>query len=282
MKKQIWLVIILAIVIIILAGFLILWPIKQPAKNTQNTNPPPVKVVQEGISVDSPKASETISSPVKITGTTNGGGWNGFEGQVGIVQLLDYKGNKIGEAILKATTDWTKPPVSFEANLTFKINNPGPATLFFSNENPSGLPDKDKKFGLSVVTSSSETMTVKPFFAKTGVTGSTCSVVFSVDRTVPKTDAVARAALEELLKGPTDSEKSAGFYSNINPGVKINSLTITNGVARVDFSKEMETTGGSCKVTEIRSEINFTLKQFPTVKSVIISINGRTEDILQP
>jgi len=40
--------------------------------------------------------------------------------------------------------------------------------------------------------------------------------------------------------------------------------------------------GGSCRVSAIRAEIIQTLKQFSTIKEVIISINNRTEDILQP
>lgn len=276
MSKLIWLLVILTIIIVILAGVL-LWPNNEPVNNNQQQ-----KV--EGIEVASPKANEEVSSPIKIIGTTNGGGWNGFEGQVGTVQLLDYKGNKVASGILKATTDWTKPLVSFESTLTFETKITGPMTLLFSNENPSGMPSKDKKFGLPVkIKSSGETTIVKAFFAKKEVTGSTCSVVFPVDRVVPKTDAVARAALEELFKGPTAAEKAQGYYSNINPGVKVQSLTIdANGTAKADLSSELETTGGSCKVTEIRSEINFTLKQFSTVKEVVISINGRTADILQP
>jgi len=43
-----------------------------------------------------------------------------------------------------------------------------------------------------------------------------------------------------------------------------------------------EAVGGSCRVTAIRSQIEQTLKQFSTVQSVIISIDNRTEDILQP
>jgi len=35
-------------------------------------------------------------------------------------------------------------------------------------------------------------------------------------------------------------------------------------------------------VTAIRAQITETLKQFPTVENVVISIDGRTEDILQP
>ncbi|MFH1582463.1 MAG: GerMN domain-containing protein, partial [bacterium] len=66
-------------------------------------------------------------------------------------------------------------------------------------------------------------------------------------------------------------------------GVEINSLSIINGVARADFNEQLEyQAGGSCRVGAIRAQITETLKQFPTVNEVIISINGRIEDILQP
>lgn len=110
-----------------------------------------------------------------------------------------------------------------------------------------------------------------------------CNKVFPVEREVLKTKTVARAALEELLKGPTEEEIARGFSTNINSGVKIQRLIIENGVAKVDFDEQLEfQVGGSCRVAAIRAQITETLKQFPTVDSVIISINGRTEDILQP
>lgn len=100
---------------------------------------------------------------------------------------------------------------------------------------------------------------------------------------MPRTVGVARAALEELLKGPTAAEQDAGYVSNINEGVKINSLTINKGVAAVDFSDELQKeVGGACRVTAIRAQIVETLNQFSTVHKVIISVNGNTEDILQP
>jgi len=65
--------------------------------------------------------------------------------------------------------------------------------------------------------------------------------------------------------------------------VKIQSLSIENGVAKIDFSKELEQdVGGSCRVSAIRAQITETLKQFETVNEVIISIDSRVEDILQP
>ena len=110
-----------------------------------------------------------------------------------------------------------------------------------------------------------------------------CNKVFPVQRVVSKTQAVARTALEELLKGPTEKEKSEGFFTSINSGVKIQKLTVENGVAKVDFDEQLQfQVGGSCRVSAIRAQIAETLKQFSTIQEVVISIDGRTEDILQP
>jgi len=110
-----------------------------------------------------------------------------------------------------------------------------------------------------------------------------CNKVFAVERKVPETQAIARAAVEELLKGPTEKEKSEGFFSSINSGVKIQKLSIENGIAKIDFDGQIEfQVGGSCRVSAISHEITETLKQFPSIKEVIISVDGRTEDILQP
>jgi spore germination protein GerM len=54
-------------------------------------------------------------------------------------------------------------------------------------------------------------------------------------------------------------------------------------VAKVDFDERLGfQVGGSCRVSAIRAQITETLMQFSTVKSVVVSINGRTEDVLQP
>ncbi|MBU1146531.1 GerMN domain-containing protein [Patescibacteria group bacterium] len=130
-----------------------------------------------------------------------------------------------------------------------------------------------------------ETTTVKVFFGNSIFDPEIldCSKNFAVERTIPKTTAVAYAALEELLGGPTEDEKAEGYFTSINPDVKIQSLIVVNGIANVDFNEQLEyQVGGSCRVTAIASEIKETLKQFSTVTDVVISIDGRTEDILQP
>lgn len=109
-----------------------------------------------------------------------------------------------------------------------------------------------------------------------------CTKVFSVDRKVETAD-LAKAALEALLQGPTAGEENEGFITNINSGVILNILVIKDGIARADFSERLnESIGGSCRVSAIRAEIEETLKQFSGINEVIISVNGRTEDILQP
>jgi len=110
-----------------------------------------------------------------------------------------------------------------------------------------------------------------------------CDKVFPVDRRVIRMKAVEKAALEELLKGPTEQERKAGFFTNINEGVKIEGLSIKGGVAKIEFDEQLEfQVGGSCRVAAIRAQITETLKQFLPVEEVLISINGRTEDVLQP
>jgi len=112
---------------------------------------------------------------------------------------------------------------------------------------------------------------------------SDCGSVYPVESMVTKTPSSARIALTELLLGPSWDEANRGFYTEINSGVPINSLTIVNGAARVDLGKRIEEgLGGSCRVAAIRSQITSTLKQFPTVTSVVISVDGRTDDALQP
>ncbi|MFP3868831.1 MAG: GerMN domain-containing protein [Desulfobacteraceae bacterium] len=54
-------------------------------------------------------------------------------------------------------------------------------------------------------------------------------------------------------------------------------------MARADFDQTLEyRVAGSCRVQAIRAQIEHTLRQFPTVTEVVISINGKTEEILEP
>jgi hypothetical protein len=235
------------------------------------------------IVVSSPAPGDTVTSPLAIAGQARGSWF--FEASFP-VRLLDDNGAVLGQGIAQTSLDWmTEDFVAFQANLEFSKPATAGGILVLQRDNPSDLPENDAevripvKFGNIV----GETTTVKVHFSTLPAGATECNTTVAVERTVPKTQAVARAALEALLKGPTQAEKDQNMFTSINPGVKIQSLTVENGVARVDFDQQLQfQVGGSCRVAAIRAEIVDTLKEFPTVKEVIISIDGNTEEVLQP
>lgn len=237
-----------------------------------------------GLTITSPKANQEISSPLKISGSINGQGWTAFEAQAGTVDLLDAGKKTIASGVLSTTSEWTTLPTNFETSIAFSAAA-GQGSLVFRNENPSGNPEMNKAFSLPVriaANAATGRMNVNIFFSSND-NDSTCEKVLAVQREISKSAAPARAALEELLKGPSEQEKSKNFFTSINENVKIKRLSITNGVAEVDLSEELSANvGGSCRVSAIRAQITQTLKQFPTVREVVISIDGNTEGILQP
>jgi spore germination protein GerM len=203
------------------------------------------------------------------------------------IKLLDSSGKELAVTIAQAQSDWmTADFVPFKAVINLSVLpeiNEG--ILVFQKDNPSGLPKNDKEVRVPVYFPDSKELTaVKIFFNNSNLDPEfSCNQVFPVERFVSKTQGIARVALESLFRGPTFKEISDSFYTSLNSGVKIQKLTIEDGIARVDFDGQLEfQMGGSCRVAAIRAQITETLKQFSTVKEVIISIDGRTEDILQP
>ncbi len=235
------------------------------------------------IKIDSPRPNQEISSPLIISGQARGTWF--FEASFP-VRLFGPSGNLLVVVPAQAKGDWmTEEFVPFEAKLDFVSPGSGKGLLVLEKDNPSGLAENADQLIVPVVfAQSAEKTSVNVFFGNNVLDPEvSCDKVFPTSREVSKTQAPARAALEELLKGPLPSEAESGFFSSINSNVKIQSLTIENGVAKADFDEQLQfQIGGSCRVIAIRTQIIQTLKQFPTVNEVIISINGQTEDILQP
>ncbi|MBI2644146.1 MAG: GerMN domain-containing protein [Candidatus Wildermuthbacteria bacterium] len=240
---------------------------------------------QDLIRITNPRPNQEIRSPLLITGQARG---NWFFEASFPVKLLDERGNTLVTGIAQAQGEWmTTEFVPFQAHIEFDKPAGKKGTLILEKDNPSGLPEQADELRVPVVfgeVSSQEMITVQAYFNNSQMDPEfSCNKVFSVNRQIPKTQATARAALEELLKGTTNKEQEQGFFSSLNSNIKIQQLNIANGVARVDFDEQLQfQVGGSCRVAAIRAQITQTLKQFSTVQNVVISINGRTEDILQP
>ena len=121
-----------------------------------------------------------------------------------------------------------------------------------------------------------ETMEIKLYFVRV-------EEIVEVERSVPYTVAVARAALEGLVEGPLDHEEADGLSTAIPEGTELQDIIIENGIATADFNQKLqEGVAGSAWVTTIRDQIEQTLLQFDTVDEVVITIDGQSEDILQP
>jgi spore germination protein GerM len=134
---------------------------------------------------------------------------------------------------------------------------------------------------------SPQTTSVKVFFSNDSLVpgGEDCKgKVFPVTRVVPKTAAVARAALEQLLGGPTESEKAKGYTSFFTEETKsvLLSVKVKNRTAYVNFKDltafpNLGNATTSCGSTHFFAQLDKTLMQFPGIKHVFYAIEGDPE-----
>lgn len=94
-------------------------------------------------------------------------------------------------------------------------------------------------------------------------------------RTVPRTQQVGAAAMQELLKGPTAEEMAAGLNTSIPAGTKYLGLTIANKIAAVNLSSTYESGGGSLSIASRLAQVVFTLTQFSSVEQVNFLLDGK-------
>jgi len=92
-------------------------------------------------------------------------------------------------------------------------------------------------------------------------------------------DAVATFCLNEILKGPTEDEKSQGYYSELvfedgKVDAESFKIKIVNKIAYVDFAKPLKFYSDKSR-DRVKLQIEQTLLQFHTIKSVVITVQGK-------
>ncbi len=196
------------------------------------------------------------------------------------VQIKDSTGKiiSIQEAVMTDAKD-----SGVFGNYSVKIPVPVGATSTLRVESLSYSAKGDGSFEgyafVQVKLMSQATTKVQVAFTK----GNDCETVVLYPRDVIKSTQPAYMSLVELLKGPTSAEVDLGAQNSIPENVRINSIKIVGSTAYADFDQALQQdVAGSCRVTAIRSQITRTLKQFSSISNVVISINGKTDDILQP
>ena len=107
-----------------------------------------------------------------------------------------------------------------------------------------------------------------------------CTAAFALDRHVPRTGAVATAALQQLFAGPTPAEQAMGYRSPFGAATAglLKSVRVSDGTAYVDLHDLRSALAGatsSCGAAEFQSQVQRTLRQFPSIKRVLFAIEGQ-------
>jgi hypothetical protein len=117
---------------------------------------------------------------------------------------------------------------------------------------------------------------VRVYFLIDEVAGESGPFLGPVSRRIDPTIAVARAAIEALINGPTPDERAGtpAISGGLPDATELLGITISGGTARVDFSSEIEDVGGTFGETAVLAQLVFTVTQFPTVDEVVLLIEG--------
>ena len=127
----------------------------------------------------------------------------------------------------------------------------------------------------------SKTSTIKVFLVAVGDSGKIGRKIgcddslVAVTRTIKATPAPLKAALEELLSIPEEFDSNGQQLGNYWKGtaLKLKSVALKNGVATIEITGHIFV-AGICDEPRIEEQIKATAKQFPTVKSIKVAING--------
>ncbi len=244
---------------------------------TVTQQPPPIVVT-------APAEGAYVADPTMIKGYARGTWY--FEASFP-VEIEDGNDTVIARGPAQAQSDWmTEEYVPFSVSLAWSgTPKTDSGVIILKKDNPSGDPERDEQISLPVsFAKTAGTLRINVFFPnQMEGSSSDCRVVFPVVREIPATTSVATAAIKELLKGPTTEEKAQGFSTLIPDGTVLHRITLASGIATADFSPALtQGMAGSCRVSAIHAQIEETLRQFPAIKQSAISVEGRTEDILQP
>jgi spore germination protein GerM len=113
---------------------------------------------------------------------------------------------------------------------------------------------------------------VELYFIKEGLSAAT--VIRAVDAPM-----VATNAIKALIAGPTPAEMDTELSTAIPADTLLLGLTIDNGLATIDLSREFEVGGGSFNILSRLAQVVYTLTQFPTVDEVLFYIDGEPVEV---
>jgi len=134
--------------------------------------------------------------------------------------------------------------------------------------------NEKKKISLRLL--STQLTHIQTFYSSPDLSSGECGLVFPISREISQTSAVARAAIVELLAGPTVEEQENGYQTILPVGVWLKSLTVLQGVATLDLiDSKHGLQPGSCDYLTAMAQVNETLMSIEGIEKVQLSINGQ-------
>jgi spore germination protein GerM len=88
-----------------------------------------------------------------------------------------------------------------------------------------------------------------------------------------------RPTIEALIAGPTPAEDPSRFASVAYGDLKLSSIKVKRGTARIDFTRELrdDYNPGDLETLRFEAAVIRTAKQFPEIKKVVVCVNGLNE-----
>jgi hypothetical protein len=114
-----------------------------------------------------------------------------------------------------------------------------------------------------------ETATTAVYFLRDGK-------IAPVRRAIPASEDPELATVSALLEGPTADEREGGLVTAIPATTVVESVSVEDGVATVDLSRDFDNGGGSASMLGRVAQVVATLTRFPTVKRVAFRLDGET------
>ncbi len=240
------------------------------------------------IKVSAPLPGSLISSPLRIEGEARGGWY--FEGSFP-VRLLDGNGNVLASGPAEAMGEWmTTEFVPFRASLSFDSPQTQTGTLVLEKANPSGLPQNADEVTIPVrfsTASPAERNIILYYYNEDKDTDALGNILCSskglvgVVRSIPRTVTPIQDSINLLIRGELSSAERAQGISTEFPlaGLELSGAALSGGILTLEFNDPRNaTSGGSCRSSILRAQIEATAKQFENVNSV----RYKPEDLFQP
>lgn len=232
--------------------------------------------------LDSPLAESTINSPVAISGQARG--WWFFEASFP-VKIVDANNQILGLAPAQAQNDWmTDDFVPFRTIIEFSQPTTSTGFIILLKDNPSGLSEHDAEIKMPVRFSISTAASVEPQRAvkfyyydaaqdrdEQGNIGCGQQGLVAVNHQLPVSMSPIKDTLLAFLNSPlTKADHEAGLTSEFPlDGVSLVNLALRDGHLIVKLADpNNKTSGGSCRVSILRQQLEAVARQFPEVKTV--------------